>query len=329
MPRSGKIHLGYKDPKKNGAPTATDHFVVPPEVAKVYGDNPKELKGKIPVEDEEYWASQYYRAYSQTRGLVCRGDGETCRRMIDTKTGEMANRNTKTVVWREAPCTGQECPYYKKKQCREVMNLQFLLPDVPGLGVWQIDTSSPNSIRNINSFAELMRGVCGRIRMLPLILSLEAEERQDPNLGKKRNVFILHLRHGESLHKLLADSRTPVHELLAPAPVEDEKPLDAEPEIVPDTEQAEQDAKALWPGGEEPEPTATEEQPHIDLEWLKESLTTLQGKGLKGWSNTSVLSYLKTTYKVEAPDVFKAVQQLEKGQATHFVKKVQEALDLA
>ena len=86
MPRLGKIHLGYRDEKKRGAPTATDYFVCPPEVIKVYTDKPRVLPIMIPVEDSEYWASQYYRAYSQTRGLICRGDGETGQRMIDIKT---------------------------------------------------------------------------------------------------------------------------------------------------------------------------------------------------------------------------------------------------
>jgi len=231
LPRCGKIHLGVKAKNKNGVeyPKAVDYFVVPPEVAEVYGENPRQLNILIPVEDEEIWASQYYRCYSMTRGLVCRGDGETCRRMIDTETGATANRDTKEVVWKnDLPCLGRECPAYQGKKCKEVMNLQFLLPDVPGLGVWQIDTGSINSIRNINSASELIRGICGRIRMMPLTLTMEPIEVVNPDDGKKKKVNVLNLRVNKPLQSLLADTAKPVHELLAPPPVDDEAPLDTE-----------------------------------------------------------------------------------------------------
>ena len=38
------------------------------------------------------------------------------------------------------------------------MNLQFLLPDCPGFGVYQLDTSSFHSMNNINSTADLHPG---------------------------------------------------------------------------------------------------------------------------------------------------------------------------
>jgi len=244
IPRLGKIHLGVKklSAKKVEYPTATDYFVCPPEVIAIYGDKPTSLPIMIPVEDEDIWASQYYRAYSNTRGLTCRGDGETCRRMIDTVTGGMANRDTEAVVWKEGRCAGRECPDYQGKKCSEKMCLQFMLPEVPGIGVWQIDTGSINSIRNINSAAAMIRGLCGRVRMIPLVLSLGKQEVVNPDDGKKKNVNVLSMTHGQSLYNLLTDSTKPIHELLAPPPVEDEAPLD----VVADIPQAEQDIKDYW-----------------------------------------------------------------------------------
>ncbi len=204
----------------------------------------------IPVEDEEYWASQYYRSYSQTRGLTCKGDGVTCRRMIDLKTGSMADRTTGKVEWKEMSCKGQECSDYQSKKCREVMNLQFLLPEVPGLGVWQIDTSSINSIRNINSSAELIRGIIGRVRMVPLILSLSEIEVNNPDDGKKKKVHVMNLRHGAALYSLISDSIKPIQELLAPPPDDSaEAPMDVEEptSIEAHPEDAEQDIKGFFP----------------------------------------------------------------------------------
>jgi len=245
LPRLGKIHLGVKKTKKtNGKeveyPSATDYFVCPPDVVKVYGEKPQRLDVIIPVEDEEMWANQYYRRYSQTRGLVCKGDGETCRRMVDKETGDIANRDSRAVVWIEDSCKGRDCPDYQAKACQEVMNLQFLLPRVPGLGIWQIDTGSINSIRNINSCATMIRAVCERVSWIPLVLTLEPTEVTNPDDGKKKIVRCLNLRSEKGLPELLIESGKARAALLIIAPAEDEAPLDAiEGEIVkPDEEVA-------------------------------------------------------------------------------------------
>ncbi len=170
--------------------------------------------------------------------------------MIDVKTGEMAGRETAgKVEWKEMPCDGKECVYYKNEKCREVMNLQFLLPQVPGLGVWQIDTSSINSIRNINSSTELIRGIIGRIRMVPLILSLGKQEVTNPDDGKKKTVNVMSMRHNATLQNLIADSIKPIQQLLAPPPDDStEPPLDVEPVTTePNIEQAAKDVEELFP----------------------------------------------------------------------------------
>ena len=107
LPRLGKLHLGIKVQKEGGSsyPKAVDYFVCPPEsgIETIFGEHPKSIRIMIPVEDEEKWASQYYRCYSMTRGLICKGDGEKAWRSVDTETGALANRNTKEDEMREAP----------------------------------------------------------------------------------------------------------------------------------------------------------------------------------------------------------------------------------
>jgi len=202
MPRLGKIHLGVKRP--DGSPMAVDYFVCPPEVQKVFGEKPIELPILIPVEDPEQWASQFYRAYSQTRGLVCKGDGEGASCTVDKATGKIAGRDSKEVERREIPCKGRGCPNYQAKRCREIMNLQFLLPDVPGAwGVWQLDTSSINSIININNSARLIQAIFRRVRMIPLLLTLEPQDVISPEDGKKKKVRCLNLRTREKLRDLM------------------------------------------------------------------------------------------------------------------------------
>ena len=207
LPRVGKIHLGImaETPKGVKYPKAVDYFVFPQEHEKYqelidnFGEKPKELRILIPLEDEDKFASQYYRCYSKTRGLICKGDGEITMRMVDAQTGALADRDSQKVEMREMPCEGRECPDYKSKKCREIMNLQFLLPEITGLGVWQIDTSSINSIRNINAVSSMLKAVYGRVGMMPLILALEQIEVVNPDDGKKKKVWVLNLKSPDSM----------------------------------------------------------------------------------------------------------------------------------
>ncbi len=79
LPRLGKIRLGIKRLAKSGKeqPAEVDYFVVPPEVAKVYGERPKELLIMFPVEDVTQIFPQAYKWYGAGAGLKCKGDGET------------------------------------------------------------------------------------------------------------------------------------------------------------------------------------------------------------------------------------------------------------
>ncbi|MBM3143333.1 MAG: hypothetical protein FJ005_09915, partial [Chloroflexi bacterium] len=166
LPRLGKIRLGVKKEGPDGSiyPVPTDHFICPIEVKKVFGEKPKKLRIMFPTEDKEQWASQYYRRYSRSLNLLCRGDGETA---VDFSQPSVFNR--KQIV-----CNPPSCPYYRSGDCRRVMNLQFLLPDCPGFGVYQLDTSCCRSMSNVNSIVEFTRAICGRISMI--LFSLERVE---------------------------------------------------------------------------------------------------------------------------------------------------------
>jgi hypothetical protein len=257
IPRIGKIHLGHKHPEK-GYPMKDDHFVfnekipaeVKAEIAKLYGNKVTSLDIIIPTEDDEYWCSQYYRLYSASQGLICKGDGTIATCKIDTATGAYPNKDTKKVITHSGlSCAGKECPSYKEGKCHEVMNLQFLMPKVAGLGIWQIDTGSINSIININSCAELIRGLFKRISMIPLKLTLEPKEVNNPESGKKQTVFVLNLRHTGNLYELIEQCKGLQQQLgvlaLPPAPDDETIPDDTEPEP-PDPVQAQKDIDELF-----------------------------------------------------------------------------------
>jgi len=236
MPRLGKIHLGVKveAPGKNPYPRATDYFVCPPEVQEVFGPKPKELPIMFPVDTVEQFAQQWYRAYTRTQGLVCVGDGEVCRRKVDMDTGALASHVTIEGRWEwteDLPCDPQECPEYATKSCRRVMNLQFLLPDVPGLGVWQIDTTSFYSIVNINSMIKMLKGMLGRCSMIPLTLVLGPVEVSPAGL-KKKTVFIMHINKNIKLADMARLAQLPPARALIPEPEAEEPPEDLYPKEV-------------------------------------------------------------------------------------------------
>jgi len=251
LPRLGKIHLGIKHPEK-GYPMKTDHFVFPKDhsdydkLVELFGEKPKELRILIPVEDEEQWATQYYKAYNQTYGLVCKGDGEVALRMADSKTGELPQANISTTVGlREIPCQGKDCPDYQAKKCHEVMNLKFILPEVPGLGVWQIDTGSKNSILNINSCAKIIKRAFGRISLIPLKLTFEPIQISNPEDGKKQTAYVLNLRTEVTMAQLADQAREQAKMFMIESP-------DLEATY---NAQIEKDIDDLW-GEQAEEPTA-------------------------------------------------------------------------
>ncbi|MFA5383964.1 MAG: hypothetical protein WC364_04770 [Eubacteriales bacterium] len=220
LPRLGKIRLGEKGvSQKTGKeyPKALDYFLCPPEVQKVYGEKPRMLDIMFPVSDQSVFFPQFYKRYGTSTGLVCKGDGETATMHQD---GEMI----------EIECVPDECDWYAKKHCRRLANLQFLLPRVPGLGVWQIDTTSFYSIININSGLAMIQAVADRIHMLPLQLILKPQE-VSPD-GKKKTVYVLDLVAPVTLAKLLNDSQTPARQLLMPSLDENDRPDDLYPDGV-------------------------------------------------------------------------------------------------
>jgi len=312
LPRLGKIHLGIKKKNAQGVeyPTAVDYFVCPPEVQAIFGEKPKELRILIPVEDEERWASQYYRAYSKTRGLICKGDGVNATRMVDEETGAIADAKSKKIAMKDIQCQGRECPEYNK-QCHEVMNLQFLLPEVAGLGIWQIDTGSINSIRNINSTSELIKRIYGKISMIPLILTIEPHSVQDPD-GKKRDVYVLNLRTNQTLLELM---ETASAKRLTTTEAELPVPDDELPELIIPQNQEPVVTEETKVEPERNEPSV------IDMDWLKESLEEMN------WAD--VVKWIREHYKEAKGTTVKGlVESMTREHQEEFVKEAQTRLEI-
>ena len=232
LPRLGHIRLGTKEISQrtgNPYPVSTDYFIVPDKVKEVYGEKPRELNIMFPLDDPQEFAPQWLKCYSLTQGLVCRGDGLVAQRKIDLHTGAIANHSTEEWEMRKYPCEPQDCPEYQEKRCRRLMSLQFCLPEVEGLGVWQINTTSRNSILNINSTLKMVSSLSGgRLRFIPLTLALVPIE-VTPEGEKIKKVYVLELRTTVKLADLVRIALLPAASAVLEDVEEEEPPEDLYP----------------------------------------------------------------------------------------------------
>ncbi|GAJ16842.1 unnamed protein product, partial [marine sediment metagenome] len=127
----GKIRLGIKKEGQRGPyPQAVDYFVCPEEVKAIYKDKPTELDIMFPTDDLDLVAPQWYKCYSYTQGLICKGDGKHCKRKVDVDTGDFADKSTREWELHDGICDPENCPKLEEKQCRKMMSLLFILPEV-------------------------------------------------------------------------------------------------------------------------------------------------------------------------------------------------------
>ncbi len=157
MPIIGKIRLGVKVSGPNGFyPKETPHFVVPEEVAKVFGAQPDELEVMFVSNDPTVNCPQALRWYGESAGLQCIGNNQVARRL---------NQDTWKTESRSCPCEKLE-----SGECGPRANLIFMIPKVSSGGLFQIDSSSINSMEKINSYFDFLALTLGRIAMIPLKL---------------------------------------------------------------------------------------------------------------------------------------------------------------
>ncbi len=234
LPRLGKIRLGLKKNVEGMSfPEPTDYLVCPEEVKKVCGEKPRELRIMFPTNDPAQWASQYLRCYSENRRLICRGNGKIA--VARENSGDSESE------LREKPCHPLSCSAYQQETCRRVMNLQFLIPDCPGFGVYQLDTSSYHSMVNINSSLELIYNICGRLAMIPLTLQLIEKEVQPE--GRNKTAWVITLMPTYSLVETQRYAQLPPEQALVLPPPDSEAPDDLFPEAILKAETQTQKAK--------------------------------------------------------------------------------------
>lgn len=194
-------------------PKEVDYFVLPKALAEFFKGEPKELPIMFPIENAEIFFQQWYKCYG-FNVLKCKGDGVNAMTWDEKKEG---------MVTIACPCEKLE-----GGACRRVAILQFLLPDVPGAGVWQISTTSRNSIIDINSSIHYIRSICGRVRMIPLVLKREPikTQRLEKGVPKSGTHYTMKIDMANvSLRQLQAAGKVKPEEAMLPAPDETREDL--------------------------------------------------------------------------------------------------------
>lgn len=239
----GKFRLGIKVPNKNGQgehPEEIRHFRIDPtsiqdETKKqAYIDafhekykttEPTSLNVIFANEDMEVTFPQWYKAYGSGSGLKCKGDGKTAECISEDllktlkPTGEKGERGYPMVVCKGAGTKqdpeGTCCPHFGKKNCNRVASLRFYVPDIPGIALWEVVTSSVVSITNINSALKMLKDRLGHFSWLPLeLMRVPIEMTHD---GKKRTHYVLAINMNVSLLELMKYSKQEPVEIMQSA----------------------------------------------------------------------------------------------------------------
>ena len=180
LPRLGKIRLGIKKKSsKTGAeyPAEVPFFVVTDEVKKVYGEQPTEIDVMLPLDDIDTVFPVSYKFYGSGKGLKCNGDGEIA---------YCADEKSKEIIEKKCPCNLLE-----DGKCKQSGTLSVMLQKINVGGVYQITTSSFNSIIDLASGIDYVKALIGRVAMVPLKLRRVATETHHEE--KKQTHYTLQL----------------------------------------------------------------------------------------------------------------------------------------
>lgn len=330
-PRAGYIRLGIKVPVAGKAgvmrPKEVDYFVLDSKTGnparderlqeqfkKLYGDHPKRIKVMFPPTSPEIFFQQSMKRYGSGAMLKCKCvDGEiaTCALPEYAEGLEAVGKNSMGMT--QVKCPGPECIYQKKKECHRLANLQIILPELNSSSVWQINTSSFNSIVNMNSALDWLTGLCGRYDMIPIDLLRVPQDIAYE--GKKSKHYVLQIDQDISIQYLQKAALISPQRSMITLPAADEKKDDL---LYIDTNSAEENGEKEPEKAEEEQPLDKGELEKAGEEVSKEKnangptkATEAQHRQInamgkaKGWSAGDIRSYAEEIFGMDMLDINK------------------------
>lgn len=221
MPLLGKVRLGIKVKHKTkdvSYPKETDYFVVDDAVKELYGAKPKKLDIMLPMNDLDAVFPTAYVWYGSGKGVKCKGDGER---------SWCVDPDTKEVVEKTCPCEQLE-----NGKCKQVGRLLFMIPSVSVAGVYQLSTSSYNSIIDIQSGLDYVQALVGRFAWITL------ELKRVPTIthhdDKKQTHYTIQLTLPSEFNlKALSDLKADNERIFTQAQYQLPAPVEENPELEP------------------------------------------------------------------------------------------------
>jgi hypothetical protein len=204
LSRVGKVHLGYKH-SETGYPKETCYFVFddpeaeaaliaiakPWEIVTIDGiDHLTALEIIFPCNIIRDNVEVVFAEYNSKRQCLCTSrDGITARK-LKPDTGEIA----------EIPCLNENCPRRqappnKHPACGEIMRMKFIIPAIPPLGVWQLDSGSTWSKNSVLGYMRMLQAEItnGQIAGIRLKLSRQSTMIADKNTNHLQEHWPLYL----------------------------------------------------------------------------------------------------------------------------------------
>jgi len=156
-------------------PLTTGYFIIPPEVAKAYGERPTELNiiPAYPEKERSFYTS--FRKVGLKGQITCKGDGSIARRIDET--GKEVS----------VKCEGEYCEDFKNSKCKYYGSLVFFIPEVDILNAYRFVTHSKITITNILSTLERM-SINDRILQVPCTLKMK-----EVNTGGSKRFYVVEL----------------------------------------------------------------------------------------------------------------------------------------
>lgn len=227
--RGGYLRLGEKVRNSAGKeyPKAIDYFLAdfddPDNEAiftRLYGEKPKRVTVCLAYDTQDECFPQFYKCYGAS-GLKCKGDGESADRWIDGALVEGLVCDTPI----HCDFAMENKDKSGKPGCKQSGSLQFFIKGIPGLQIFQINTTSRNSFININTAIGTLTWLRSGKSIRGVWFDLVVRPHETMAEGKKKTVFVLDAVLPVSLddaHKLRSAIEVPTQ---LPAPDESKDPL--------------------------------------------------------------------------------------------------------
>jgi hypothetical protein len=146
------------------------YFLVPDDIKEVVGTKPERLTIVPAYASLERTIPNSYARYTRDGRILCTGDGAIAKR-YDPATRQRVEQQT----------CGEDCLYYKSRECKPSATFYFYLPDVDILSGYRLMTKSAATIANIIITLKKIANTHGVLSRVPCELRIIEKRRQSDN----------------------------------------------------------------------------------------------------------------------------------------------------